>query len=261
MELDSTLRTYIAESRELLAEMEDILLRLERDDDMQASLNAVFRAAHTIKGSAGLFGLDDIVGFTHGVESLLDKLRAGTMSIDADMIAVLLACRDHINDLIDQLEQGGDGERDVLFLKGEDLTRRLQKYGAGTQATSGRAGSANLPQLQEASVERVNTDGQAASDNWHISLRFGPNSLRDGMDPISFLRYLGKLGAIVSINTLADAMPSVERMDPETCYLGFEINFSSSADKQSIENVFEFIRQDSLVRILPPHSQIGRAHV
>ena len=73
MDLDSALLTYIAEGRELLEEMEDILLRLEQEEDQGESLNAVFRAAHTIKGSAGLFGLDDIVAFTHGVESLLDR--------------------------------------------------------------------------------------------------------------------------------------------------------------------------------------------
>ncbi|MBI3188650.1 MAG: chemotaxis protein CheA [Gammaproteobacteria bacterium] len=252
MELDPTLRTYIAEGRELLAEMEELLLRLEREDDRLASLNAIFRAAHTIKGSAGLFGLDEIVAFTHGVESLLDKLRAGNMVVDGDMIAVLLASGDHISDLIDHLEQGGEGVDDVLRMKGDDLTRRLQKLGAGTKT----AAAANLPQCQDASVERVHSADQAASDNWHISLRFSRNSLRDGMDPISFLRYLGKLGSIVSINTLADALPPAERMDPEACYLGFEISFQSTADKQTIENAFEFIRQESLVRILPPHSRL-----
>ena len=125
-------------------------------------------------------------------------------------------------------------------------------------------------------VER-SMGGYAESDNWHISLRFGRNSLRDGMDPLSFLRYLGTLGQIISINTLDDALPAATQMDPEACYLGFEISFKSTADKQTIENVFEFIRQDSVVRILPPRSlladyikhiqefpeedKIGRAHV
>jgi two-component system chemotaxis sensor kinase CheA len=251
MELDPALNTYIAESRELLEEMEEILLRLEQEDDKQESLNAIFRAAHTIKGSAGLFGLDNIVAFTHGVESLLDQMREGTMMIDAAITALLLSCRDHISDLIEQLDSTGENLTDTLRKKGDVLTEQLKKFGVATMKAE--VTTTNLPQTQNAPVERVQGN-QAESDNWHISLRFGRDSLRDGMDPLSFLRFLGTLGEIVNVKTLDDALPSAEQMDPEGCYLGFEINFKSDADKQTIENVFEFIREDTLIRILSPRS-------
>jgi HPt (histidine-containing phosphotransfer) domain-containing protein len=61
MDLDDALKTYIIESRELLEQMEDALLRIEQAQDDPEIINAIFRAAHTIKGSAGLFGLE-----THG---------------------------------------------------------------------------------------------------------------------------------------------------------------------------------------------------
>ena len=252
MELDQALQTYIAESRELLEDMEDILLRLGQEDDKQESLNAIFRAAHTVKGSAGLFGLDDIVAFTHGVETLLDNLREGTMGVDADNTALLLACRDHISDLIERVADGSEGLPEELRSKGEELTRQLAKLGAATQIEP----IENLPQEQAAPVERMQ-GAQVSSDNWHISLRFGRESLRDGMDPISFLRYLGTLGQIASVQTLDGDLPQSEEMDPEACYLGFEINFQSDADKATIESVFEFIREDSLVRILPPRSLLA----
>jgi two-component system chemotaxis sensor kinase CheA len=252
MDLDQALQTYIAESRELLEDMEDALLRIEQEENKQESLNAIFRAAHTIKGSAGLFGLDVIVAFTHGVESLLDKLREGTMGVDGENTALLLSSRDHISDLIDHVAAGGEGLESKLQQKGEELTARLREMGAGTHESN----TSNLPQTQEVTIERLEGN-QVANDNWHISLRFGRESLRDGMDPLSFLRYLATLGDIVSIKTLDDALPLVEDMDPEACYLGFEINFQSTADKPTIENVFEFIRQDSLVRILPPRSLLA----
>ncbi|HNO89391.1 MAG TPA: Hpt domain-containing protein, partial [Rhodocyclaceae bacterium] len=71
IQLDDALQTFIVESRELLQQMEEALLEMEHGTDDPDTLNAIFRAAHTIKGSAGLFGLDDIVAFTHDVESLL----------------------------------------------------------------------------------------------------------------------------------------------------------------------------------------------
>jgi two-component system chemotaxis sensor kinase CheA len=252
MDLDPALRTYVAESRELLQEMEDALLRLEQEEHKDELLNAVFRAAHTIKGSAGLFGLDEIVAFTHGVESVLDRLREGSLQMDGDMIALMLACRDHISDLIDHVELGGAHLGETLHAKGADLSERLQAYGENVTTDA----KASVPQPAEASLERV-AGPITANDNWHISLRFGPDSLRDGMDPLSFLRYLGTLGEIVGITTLEDKLPASEAMDPETCYLGFELSFKSDADKETIENVFEFVRQDSLVRILPPRSLLS----
>jgi two-component system chemotaxis sensor kinase CheA len=77
------------------------------------------------------------------------------------------------------------------------------------------------------------------------------------MDPLSFIRYLGTLGQIVRIVTLTGAIPPAASMDPECCYLGFEIGFKSQADKATIEGVFEFVREDCRIRILPPHSKIS----
>ncbi len=254
MEIDQVLQTYIAESRELLEEMEDALLRLEQEGDQREDLNAIFRAAHTIKGSAGLFGLDGVVAFTHGVETLLDQLRDGTMAVTGEITALLLNCRDHISDLIEEIAAGNLELTEILQLKGDALSEQLKAHGnqqpAAAPTQLATSADSALP------VERVE-GSQAECDNWHISLRFGRDSLREGMDPMSFLRYLGTLGEIVSINTLADALPTAEEMDPEGCYLGFEINFASTADKPTIENVFEFIREDSLVRILPPRSLLA----
>ncbi|MYM92170.1 chemotaxis protein CheA, partial [Rugamonas sp. FT82W] len=96
-----------------------------------------------------------------------------------------------------------------------------------------------------------------ASNYWHLSLRFGAEVFKNGMDPLSFLRYLGQLGTIVGLETLADALPPAGAMDPHLCYLGFEVSFDSTADKAAIEDVFEFVREDAQIRILPPHSRVA----
>ena len=103
-------------------------------------------------------------------------------------------------------------------------------------------------------VEVLDAGGSGA-DTWHLSLRLSPDVLRSGMDPVSFLRYLARLGRIVYMHTLTDRLPPIEEFDPETLYFGFEIEFESDADKQTIENVFEFVREESLIHILPPRSK------
>ena len=97
-----------------------------------------------------------------------------------------------------------------------------------------------------------------ANNNWHISLRFDSDVLKQGMAPSSFIKYLNKIGYIASISVLTDSIPSLEEIDSESCYLGFEISFESDKTKEEIESVFEFVREDCAIRIAPPHSDIGR---
>ena len=255
MSLDPLVQTYVVESREMLDDMENILLSIEQDAGPE-SLNAIFRAAHTIKGSAGLFGLDYIVEFTHGVESLLDNLRDGSMAINDNIISLLFATRDHLSDLMDNLEQGREEPSASQNERSKELSDKIASLGIGQSTASTNVVTAdnNLNATEEETEDHCE---EVTSDNWHISLRFGENSLREGMDPISFLRYLSTLGTIVNITTLYDTVPEIQGIDPEACYLGFEINFESSAEKQEIENVFEFIRHDSQVRIVPPRSSIN----
>jgi two-component system chemotaxis sensor kinase CheA len=257
MNLDQALQTFIAESRDLLQEMESSLLRLESAPDDTDTLNAIFRAAHTIKGSAGMFGLDLIVSFTHVVESALDKLRDGEISVNGEVVALLLKCGDHMNDLVTVIAVKNE-KPDAKMIAVEDglftSLKALMGQAADTEAQS--AVEAGIPVQYVARVE-ASGGGEVCNNCWHLSLRFGQNVLRNGMDPLSFIRYLQTLGEIASIVLLPDAMPSAEEMDPEACYLGFEIDFSSAADKATIAGVFDFVREDSAIHILPPNSRIS----
>lgn len=258
MNLDQALQTFIVESQELLQDMESSLLRLESAPDDTETLNAIFRAAHTIKGSAGMFGLDLIVNFTHVVESVLDKLRDGEIAVNGDVVALLLKCGDYIGDLVTVVAVNGETPTAEMLRTEGELSLRLQALlnHAGNEKSEL---AAPMPIQHEARVEvSAEKSGRVAgSDNWHLSLRFGPDVLRNGMDPLSFIRYLTKLGEIVNITMLADAMPENEQMDPEACYLGFEIDFRSEADKAAIASVFDFVREGSMIHILPPHSKIA----
>ncbi|MET0351861.1 MAG: chemotaxis protein CheA [Rhizobacter sp.] len=247
MNMDDALSTFFVESRELLEQMESSLLGIGQESDTTETIGAIFRAAHTIKGSAGLFGLDDVVSFTHVVESVLDDVRDGKLAIDEAMVALLLACGDHIGALVDAVESNPGQTADAeLLARGAPLTERLRAYlGAGPVAVT----------EPDASFERVASAGGSGNDLWHISVRFGADVLRNGMDPVSFIRFLGTLGTVTGIVTLTDKLPDADAMDPESNYLGFEIAFRSQADKAAIENVFDFVLDDCTLNILPPNSR------
>ncbi|AKF44375.1 chemotaxis protein CheA [Pseudomonas syringae] len=239
--LDQAQQTFIVEARELLQAMEESLLQLESEPGDLDAIGAVFRAAHTIKGSAGLFGLTPIVSFTHIVEDVLDRLREGSVSVNAELIAVLLKSGDHMLELIDVVASRGEQLQQPALEREAALRQALQVFQA--PASAGAADSAS------ASV--VSDDEQSADVLWHISLRFGVDVFRNGMDPLSFLRYLNTLGQMVQVTTLTDSIPTVEAWDPESCHLGFEIDFRSAAGHAAINEVFDFVREDCAVEITP----------
>lgn len=247
MNLDQVMHTFIVESRELLEQMENALLAVGRDGaggDNEDGINAIFRAAHTIKGSAGMFGLDPVVDFTHVAESVLDKVRDGAVPVTDDLVTLLLACCDHIAALVDAVEAGTLDADAELTAAGAPLVAALQS----------RLGGPGAPAAAPAEAEADSGgagDVSGAARQWRISLRFGSDVLRNGMDPLSFIRYLGQMGSITAIATLADALPAPDAFDPESCYLGFDIDFSSSEDLATIDGVFDFVRDDCQVDIQP----------
>jgi two-component system chemotaxis sensor kinase CheA len=255
MNLDDALQTFITESRELLEDMENALLNIDLAGDQSEAINAIFRAAHTIKGSAGLFSLDHIVAFTHVVESLLDAVRDGRLVLNDEMITLLLSCCDYLTGMTDGLAAGRYDADPNTAADGEMLLQQLRRHmGLESEAPGAHAGA--LAVQPEPGVERMGGDA-GDSDHWHISLRFGAGVLQNGMDPIAFLRYLARLGRIAGMATVTDALPPAADMDAELCYLGFEIAFDSNADREAILGVFEFVQDDCEIRLVAPRSKVS----
>ncbi len=251
--MEEIVSIFIQESREQLTAMETALLELEANPGDSDRINAIFRAAHTIKGAAGVIECNFIVEFTHVVENALDKLRNGEITVSGDLVALLLSCNDHIGTLVTVLETNQDAPDEATQSVGSELLTRLQtEYLGGTP----QASEASAPSVSKASQPHSDGGVVGGADSWHISLRFGHDVLRNGMDPLSFLRFLTSLGEITNIETIFDSMPASNDMDPESCYLGFEIRFLSSADKASIEQVFDFVRDECELTILPPNSKL-----
>jgi two-component system, chemotaxis family, sensor kinase CheA len=256
MNLDEILQTFIVESRELLESMEQALLQLEQAPADAELLNAIFRAAHTIKGSAGLFGLEHLVAFTHHAENVLDQVRGGEVQLSRDLVALLLQVRDHLAVLIDHIEAGTTPDAGV-HAQSHQLMQALQAC-SPSAAPESLAAAVPAPASPKAAIPQMPLDGlpAAATSDWHISLYAGPDLLRDGMEPLALLHCLASMGRIVGLATISHALPDVADMDPETCYLGFALRYQSDLSAQAIEGIFEFVRDCAQVCILPPHSPL-----
>ncbi len=255
MNMDAARQAFVEEVAELLQSMEDALLALESDLSNTESLNEVFRAMHTIKGTGGVFGYTAVVEFTHAVESVMERVRSGQEPMTEGLIATLIACGDHTARLVETVVDHGS-EDDTppldpeLAAAGKALLQQLSARAGAVEPKTTAA--APLPEVKPEPKQEQRKYLPMISDLWLIALDFGQDALRNGMDPLSFLRYLGSLGDIVNVVTLCNVPTDNAGFDPESCYLSFRIAFRSDADKPTIASVFEFAEDDCDIRILAP---------
>ena len=121
------LEIFLEDCDDQLQAMEDALLDMQENGASENAIGAIFRAVHTIKGSAGMFGFNDIVVFTHTGENLFESIRQGDIEIDEDMMSLFLLCKDHIDKLIqvqiDEVELDTESTQN-----GINLTTKLNEY-------------------------------------------------------------------------------------------------------------------------------------
>ncbi len=229
---------FVQEAEELLAEVEQCALLLAKDQHDGDVIHRLFRAFHTIKGSSGLCGLDGIAAFTHHVETLLDKVRGGTVPGSIILVDVVLAARDHIAALV-AAELGGDP---VAPATTEQLVAKLQAIWHGACATecSGELVRAPRPSAGESSSEKA----------WHIQFRPGPDLLACGGNPALLFLDLHKLGPC-EIVAHTDAVPPIEDLVPTLCYLWWDISLRSTCDENAIRDAFIFVEDGSELQIEP----------
>ncbi len=141
MDITEFYDTFFEEADELLAEMESHLLELDVDNPDVERLNAIFRAAHSIKGGAGTFGFEALQRTTHLLENLLDYTRRGELALRRDIVDTFLEAKDMLNDQLDAYRQGGEPDPEALERICETL-RRLALEELGEDAGADVAGAA-----------------------------------------------------------------------------------------------------------------------
>ncbi len=253
MSLDAVLQTFYVEAQEHLELMENVLLKIDEGECNDELLNEIFRSAHTIKGSAGIFGLDHIVNFTHVVENVLDRARDNEITLEKSLVDILFNCRDHIQKLVSVNLEEFNAQSELQNI-GKDLLEALSPWTSSDEESGSTQNSQNL---ETENKETSSAELENENDNcWHISLRLSADCLKNGMDPLSFIKFLTSLGEIKHIETLIDNFPNTKNYDAEALYFAYEIALQSEASLEEIENTFMFVQDDSNITILPPSAKV-----
>ncbi|TGK04214.1 chemotaxis protein CheA [Leptospira langatensis] len=248
MDLSEIKEAFIQESTELLSSAELLLLQLERGEFNEESIHSMFRAVHTVKGTAGMFGYDAIEKCSHELETLLDLARSGKTELDPGKIDFLLRAVDHLKKLVSDPYSGDLSDLDAKAEQ-EKIISEAKGFLGGEETRQEGKGAQISPKQSGESTKKGSVNSE-----WQISFFPGQDTFRSGMDPYSFLKYLKNFGEILYLYVYKSQLPKWESWNSETCYLGFEIKLRSSARKEEIESVFDFLKEGSFLRVTPPHS-------
>lgn len=240
-------QVFFEESYEGLDVMEQGLLEMDTQQLDDETINAIFRAAHSIKGGAGTFGFSAVAEFTHVVETLLDEIRSGKRQMTQPIVSLLLKSVDCLRDLMGQLQQGA--KPDATLSKQLKAQFEILLQGGELADASGSAPA--TPQVAPATEVPVpvNSDNGGPSQ-WHIKFVPELGILQTGNEPTRMFRQLHELaGAEYQIQTHCEKLPALTALNPESCYLWWEITLPGRIDKAEIVEVFEWVIDDAEVVI------------
>ena len=231
--MDEELKLFCEDVDEQLTFMENGLISMQEDGADEESVGALFRAMHTIKGTAGMFNFDEVVHFTHIAENLLSEVRDGKVELTEDLIDIFLKVKDHTQKLVD-LATSNEELDEFTKATHDQLIAILKSHMPDAAAVT------DSPPTKDAQE----TDAAKNSELWHISFRLKPNFFSSGMDIISVLNFFAFVGEVKKMLFIGSNIPDIKDINPTEAYIGYEILFLSDAPYEEIEEIFEFVIDD-----------------
>jgi two-component system chemotaxis sensor kinase CheA len=258
-ELEEIKLTFFQECEELLADLENGLSAMQEGSADGETINAVFRAVHSIKGGAGAFGLDPLVRFAHVFETLLDGVRSNKIPVTPLLVRELLRAADVLADHV----QAARGDRVADEASSAEMAAALE---ALTMPGGAVAASAPEPAMSftplaappvSAAEDEIGGDFRPMvvalpsldeppapePSEWTITFRPQSDLYRKANDSALLLRELGRLGPI-EVFLDDSGLPLLDTLDPEIAYLSWTVTLTSACDAAAIHEVFEFVDGD-----------------
>ncbi|MBN2419574.1 MAG: chemotaxis protein CheA [Deltaproteobacteria bacterium] len=223
------IEVYRQEADELLAEIEQTVLEIEANPEEKEVLNRLFRAVHTIKGSGAMFGFDKVVKFTHTLETVLDRVRDGILPVTKELIDLILNSKDHIKSILDCTSSGEAIDTDYEEYLESALAIFLDR---AEETVSRHAEILNAENAACTTIEK----------NLTYRIRFRPDNdiFTSGTDPALLLKELKEFGDH-QITPQLKHIPSIEKLNPEECYIYWDIILTTNKTLNDIKDVFIFI--------------------
>lgn len=235
--LNSIRDTFFEECEELLEALGEGLAQMAEGAHDGETVNAVFRAVHSIKGGAGAFALNALVAFAHRFETVLDGVRSDRIALTGGVMHVLQRSADHLSDLVEAARDGAETDPEVTagFLAGLDavLGGPPEDGPADTAEDDPCFGFAALPL-------DLGIEAEPGAVTWQISFRPLPALYLNGHDPALILLALADLGPM-EVTLDSSALPPLAAFDPAGSYLAWTIRLTTAEPETVLHATFEFV--------------------
>ncbi|KQP45747.1 chemotaxis protein CheA [Brevundimonas sp. Leaf280] len=249
--------TFFQECDELLADLEAKLMLLEQGQTDLETINAVFRAVHSVKGGAGAFGLEALVRFAHVFETLMDELRAGRKPCDAITIKTLLRASDVLADhiqaaqgLIPPVDEARSAalvaEMQVLTHGGEapvEVEEDEDDFGFTPMAF-------DMALDEPAPLPIADLGADAPSVGWRIVFKPMGRMYVNANETSLLLRELGRLGPVTVVVDDSET-PTLDALSIEDGCLTWTVDLAAAVDEAAVREVFDFVESDCDLTITP----------
>ena len=256
-------QSFREEAREILVDLESALLELNDNHRDMELVKRVFRALHTIKGSGSMFGFEDMAAFTHNLETAFDEVRNGRLEISAELVDLTLSALDQIRAMLEE----GAAEAPVadpdacvqILAKVRHLTGKPESVPVQTKSAPPRNDS--ISAAQSASQSSSQSSSQAAAGavrEWSIRFAPGADFMLNGSNPLSLVQELRQMGGL-AIRASMDSVPPLGELDPERCYIHWEMVLATAAGRDAIRDVFIFVEDTCELSIEPVSSSVPSA--
>jgi len=237
-DMSQFLVTFYEESFEGLDIMETELLALDVGEADLETINTIFRAAHSIKGGSGTFGLNDVANFTHVMETLLDEMRDGKRDVTQNAVNILLESVDVLREMLSSLQ----AEEDLDEARIATVKQKLDNLLAGGSEET-VAEEETVGETTTVSEDKSSANIKSTSSGWVIDFKPNIDMLQTGNDPVRMLRELDALGKMVAtpdVSLVADFL----MMEPENSCLSWLITLEGDIEKSAIEEVFDWVEDE-----------------
>ncbi|MEI6299904.1 MAG: chemotaxis protein CheW [Betaproteobacteria bacterium] len=221
IDMSQFFQVFFDETAEHLASMESLLIAINPAEASSDDLNAIFRAAHSIKGGAGTFGFTDMTDVTHVLETLLDRVRKNEMQLTSEMVDVFLQAGDVIKTQLAAHRGGGTGLADTG--PATEVCERLKLLTVSDKSATAAPGAAALP---------------AGAGGYDIA--FSSSVVAKELDIL-----FGNLRALGTLEIVSQPKAVKRGKAAQRC----ELRLVTAAPEDQVRELFEFIKTSDAVEI------------
>ncbi len=229
-QVDKLKEIFKSEVDELIEDSEEVLVALETDVENVDLINEIFRIFHSIKGSAGVVGFNDMAHFSHGVENVLDRVRQGELRISKNLISLVLESIDILKNYIEYYF-GGPPVDDA----------KIERIQASLSRFKGVAGDSEF-KIEDKKKEEKKVK---KSKYFGIHIQLEEDVFMRGQDTLLLLQELADMGDFDSVRANITRIPSLEEIEPHINYISYDIVLKTKSTHDEVKDVFIFVMDEN----------------